>query len=85
MFYPFFRSTFFFYSIDTIMPSCPFFSPLILFYYYFYFFGVNKGRLFLLSYIHCFTMQAMFCLSFRLPEACFNEDDTDTIIHSAAG
>ncbi|GMY35976.1 tRNA (guanine(37)-N1)-methyltransferase 2 [Fagus crenata] len=29
--------------------------------------------------------KAMFCLSFRLPEACFNEDNTDTIIHSAAG
>ncbi|KAM4125259.1 hypothetical protein ACB094_01G295500 [Castanea mollissima] len=29
--------------------------------------------------------KAMICLSFRLPEACFNEDDTDTIIHSAAG
>ncbi|KAL0013908.1 hypothetical protein SO802_000977 [Lithocarpus litseifolius] len=29
--------------------------------------------------------KAMFCLSFRLPEACFNEYDTDAIIHSAAG
>ncbi|KAG2718567.1 hypothetical protein I3843_03G218100 [Carya illinoinensis] len=29
--------------------------------------------------------KAMFCLSFRLPEACFNEDTTDNVIHNAAG
>ncbi|KAB1201404.1 tRNA (guanine(37)-N1)-methyltransferase 2 [Morella rubra] len=29
--------------------------------------------------------KAMFCLSFRLPEACFSEENTDTILGSAAG